>query len=124
MRIDCSNILNFKREHERMCKSYKKTCHGCPFENEPIYCCPEHLMLEKITEEKIDLLQKWSDEHPCKTLLGDFLEKYPNATISKYEDIPYVCADNLGYKSDNELCETEDGCQKCWNRLLDEVEKE
>ena len=124
MKIDCSNILNFKREYERMCKSYTKTCNGCSFEYKCDYRCLGVLEIENITQETIDLLQKWSDEHPRKTLLEDFLEKYPNATISKYEDIPCICAEDLGYKSDNELCETEDGCQKCWNRTLDEVGKE
>lgn len=122
MRIDCINILNFKREHKRMCESYT-SCYDCPFENKFTFCSPSDLGLEDITQEVIDLVQKWSDEHPQKTILEDFLEKYPNAQVDK-DRIPTICPFKLGLeKYYDGICEGR-VCKQCWNRFVDEVEKE
>lgn len=33
-------------------------------------------------EKAIAIVQKWSDEHPQKTYLSEFLKKYPNALLN------------------------------------------
>lgn len=120
MKIDCSNILNFKTEHMRMCESYT-SCYDCPFENKFTFCSPSDLGLGDITQEVIDLVQKWSDEHQSKTLLEDFLEKYPNAPLRR-NDVPKLCPSSIWDRADDE-CEHV-SCRECWNRTLDEVGKE
>lgn len=54
---DCSKILDYIHERDRMCQ-INKFCDNCPF----------HVLLSCdvgiATQEAIDILQKWSDEHP------------------------------------------------------------
>lgn len=121
MKIDCSNLLNFKREHERMCLSNTVSCTFCPFDKIAGNCSPVDLMLEDITKEMVEVLQKWSDEHQSKTLLEDFLEKYPNAPLRR-NDVPKLCPSSIWDRADDE-CEHV-SCRECWNRTLDEVGKE
>ena len=123
MKIDCSNLLNFKREHERMCLSNTVSCTFCPFDKIAGNCSPVDLMLEDITEEMVEVLQKWSDEHQPKTLLEDFLEKHPSAPLDK-ERIPKLCPSQVGYGDEKDCLEFVCECTKCWNRLIDEVEEE
>lgn len=60
-RVDCSQTLNYAKEHNRMCEKYfvcPDACAGCPMAE---YNCSEP---NDITQEHIDILQKWSDENP------------------------------------------------------------
>lgn len=53
-----------------------------------------------------------------KTILQDFLEKYPNAKLRK--GIPRgVCAEGLGYC----VCDIDKSCFDCWNTPMGEVVK-
>ena len=131
-RIDCSNLLNFKKEFKRMCESHIQCTH-CPFYdkfNEDKFsndgspsCYPEEdLRLREITNKHIEILQKWSDEHPPKTLLEDLLERYPNTPFDDY-GTPCFCPKALGYEKQwycNNGVESS-RCVDCWNRYLDEV---
>lgn len=66
--------------------------------------------------ESVEIVEKWSAENPQKTILLDFLERYPNATLSS-KGVPICCALHLGY-----LDKCEAICSDCWNRpLVDEV---
>lgn len=75
-------------------------------------------------EEAVKIVEKWSEEHPRKTLLQDFLEKYPNAKIES-DGTPGFCPNALGYR-DIEICLDDDPnttcCDKCWGRCIDDVE--
>lgn len=126
MKIDCSNILNFKKEYKRMCKTFDD-CKGCPFDNDDDIVC-EYRSFEDITQDHVNAVQKWSDEHPQKTILEDFLEKYPNAKKRSVDGLTCFCLSLLGYKN-VKICtspqfEYGENCISCWNRLLEEVDKE
>lgn len=124
MRIDCSNLLNFKKERTRMCRSHQD-CYKCPLENEmSYYCTLENPEIEDITQEAINIVQKWSDEHQSKTLLDDLLEKFPNTPIEKQHGSPKLCPNDLGYEKFDKYCGRVGGCRKCWGRTLEEVGKE
>ena len=105
-------------EQERICRALgtEALCGGCPLSE--MYECnlPD-------TQEKIDIVQKWSDENPEpheKTIKEDFLDKYPNADIN-YKKMPLCCeAIYQGYTTCHECG---DGCDKCWNRPLSEVSR-
>lgn len=56
-KYDCSKFLDLRHEQKRVCASYNICSDGCPLKD---YNC----MLESIGQEEIDILQKWSDEHP------------------------------------------------------------
>lgn len=66
----------------------------------------------------VKLVEQWSKEHPRKTRLQDFLEKYPNAPlIPDGMKLPKACAQNLGYC---ESCPVGTNCYSCLNEPLED----
>lgn len=57
-KYDCSKTLDFAHELKRICNSYPTCGCGCPLKE---HSCTT---MSGITQECIDVLQKWSDEHP------------------------------------------------------------
>lgn len=108
------DAVTFIKERNRMCDFYK-CCKikGCPAEN---LSCDS---LEEITIQGFKLIrdvEQWSKEHPRKTILQDFLEKYPNAELND-DGIPKPCPYWLGYK-DMPFC-NRIRCVECWNRPVE-----
>ena len=69
--------------------------------------------------ESVEIVEKWSAENPQKTILLDFLEKYPSVNV--YAIVGIICPDQLGYVK-NENCLGNGECYACWNRpLVEEV---
>ena len=118
------DAVKFILEKERMCKEMD-SCLGCKLysrNNGLELTCDG--MLKEYPTEAVAIVEKWSKEHPQKTLKDDFLEKYPNASINKEYGFPLsICPSELGYK--NKCTNAEkyiSGCAACWNRPLSEVE--
>ena len=65
----------------------------------------------------VAIVEKWAEEHPQKTCLSDFLEKFPEAVLDD-EGIPFeICANILGYEVD---CDLHKGkCVDCWSSTLE-----
>lgn len=116
---DCSKTLDFSKEFKRMCDTYcKDSCHDCPLDYSKTYDCA----VEDITQEVIDIVQKWSDEHPdikpCP-----FCGKTEAAHIKydKHSDMVQVicdytkggCGSSTGFK----YCDEE--AWKLWNKRVD-----
>lgn len=59
-KYDCNNIMDYGHEFRRLCDSYPSCSDNgrCPLIGR--YCNS----LGRITQEEIDILQKWSDENP------------------------------------------------------------
>lgn len=114
---NCNNTIEFLREKERMCKSFEHKCSKCPIGR---YTCDS--FIKDNPKEAIILVQKWSDEHPVKTIMMDFLEKYPNAE-KEIDGTPSICPYHLGYKCryENCCCDEKYDCIDCWNMPLSEV---
>lgn len=55
-KYDCTKTLDYSHETNRMCTTYAN-CKECVFKG--IGCIPS-----SITQESIDIIQRWSDEHP------------------------------------------------------------
>ena len=55
---NCNNTLDYIREHNRMCSTYRRCDNGCPLKGKE---CSE---IKEMTEKHIDIVQKWSGEHP------------------------------------------------------------
>lgn len=72
-------------------------------------------------EEAVAIVERWAAKHPRKTLLSDFLEKYPNALVS-INGIPKICPKYLGYPT-VDICSGGNDCIECWNRPIEEGEK-
>lgn len=116
---DCSKTINFFAEAKRMCDTLF-SCKECIF-----YDLGE-CNLSEITQNHIDQLQKWSDEHPApkpKTYADDFFEKFPEAI--RIDGKPVSCRANLyrtscRWKSCNNVDQCAKDCLSCWNEVMPE----
>lgn len=126
--IDCSKTKNYLSEQARMTKSSdvgvcRISCNHCPlsrFNNGEEMLCTE---LELTHPEKaIEIVQRWSDEHPQKTCLTELLKIFPNTPLNNDGTPKGICLHELGATSlDN--CEVDNACAKCWNQSIKKGEK-
>ena len=126
--IDCSRTENYFIEKSRMTKQQKNeicklNCVDCPLNienNSTGLSCPYFEM--RYPKKAITLVQKWSNEHPQKTYLSEFLKHYPNAELS--HGVPKACLKKLGVVSG--CAKTKEGdlisCYTCWNQAIEESE--
>jgi hypothetical protein len=123
--IDCTKTTNYFNEKLKMTKRTKnevcKTkCSDCPLcsdnngTSEDMSCTTFEM---HHPEKAIEVVQKWSDEHPPKTFLTEFLKNYPNVLLDD-NGIPTVgCPYRLGLISADE-CEKNHSCIECWNQPI------
>ena len=119
--MDFTKTENYLKEKYRICKKTK--CSECPlssYNNGKNIPCDNFQTTH--TKKAIEIVQKWSDEHPPqKTILSDFLEKYPNALLND-DGIPEkICPSDLGLEDSygKYICTD---CSYCWNQPLQESE--
>nr|DAR13410.1 MAG TPA: hypothetical protein [Caudoviricetes sp.] len=127
--IDCSKTENYLAEKQRMTKKHKPNagayiceldCLDCPLGHSNNGIGEPCLGLETNYPEKaIAIVQKWSDAHPQRTYLSEFLKHYPNALLDKNGTPGKVCPCDLGLMS---MDDCRDGCVKCWNQPIEESE--
>ena len=106
--IDCNITANYFAEKRRMTKRAKNGlcklgCSNCPLcsiNNNKGQSCTAFEML--YPEKAIEIVQKWSDEHPRKTYLSEFLKNYPNAQLRTDGTPKGACPYNLGLMSLND----------------------
>lgn len=121
------DALKFVKEFKRMCHTYTETmCKGCP--REKCLKCKIEELSDTGIKELINDVEKWSKEHPQRTRLQDFMEKYPNAEV--YPDgQPVICCARLGYREycGKSLDDNHEGfkegfkaCFNCWNMPVEE----
>lgn len=117
-RVDCSLTLNYVKERERMCRfmarEHPLACDDCP-----LIETPDCAVVSEITQECIDIVQKWSDEHPQKTMLNRFFELFPNGR-KDIDGLPEICPIDLGWVTE---CKESAMCSSCWNKPYTEVQK-
>ena len=105
------NVEKFQKDLKRFCKSHHN-CTGCSL-SELTYGCHS---IEHLTEI-YHVVQKWAEEHPAKTYLMDFKEKFPN---SRVDDIAKsLCL--KGYYGESAGLHPLDckvNCTDCWNREM------
>lgn len=104
---------SLRTEHKGEYNCNGVICGLCQFDKQEINTCISN------TFESIDFIEKWSKEHPRKTMLSDLLEKLPNIPKDDY-DLPYkLCPNNLGYEKEK-YCRGRvvTPCDICWNREL------
>ena len=68
----------------------------------------------------VDIVEKWVEEHPRKTIQSVFFENYPNAPRAMVDGKPCLCVNDLGYGMN---CECMDSCEKCWLTPIEELEE-
>ena len=104
----------FYPKYRKMCESYKN-CKGCPRDYKG--CLDLGVELDGLDELENDV-EQWSKEHPQRTRLQDFREKYPNALLY-YDGTPKPCCSDLGYCK---KCPEVTTCEECWNMPVEEDE--
>lgn len=105
---------------KRICEDDGGNCGNCPLysqNNKKGVLCGD--FLKNYPEEAEEILTKWAEEHPQKTILTDFLEKYPNALLNE-SGFPNVCVFKLGYIKERDCGNYDYSCKKCWNRPLED----
>ncbi len=121
-KIDCSVTVNFLMEWRRMCLAEHAKCKDeCPFgicENGEGLGCD--VFVQKLPMTAVEVVQRWSDEHPQKTRFDDLKEKYPRCLLNTGDEYPTIRPMTLGY------CEGCFSCsnaartrQSCWNEPVD-----
>lgn len=124
--IDCTKTENYFAEKLKMTKRTKNglceiNCSNCPLSSnnngEGLFCSDFEMYYP---EKAVKAVQEWSDEHPPKTFLTEFLENYPNAPLDDDGTPKGVCPHTLGLTDINNC---DDNCIKCWNQLIEGDEK-
>lgn len=114
--IDCTKTVNYLKEKQRMCNLVG--CLNCPLGRENngkgMFCTR---FTPCYPEEAVEIVQRWSDEHPQKTYLSEFLKNYPNAPLVP-DGTPEICLRKLGL-TDINTCRVGD-CVECWNQPIKE----
>lgn len=121
--IDCAKTENYFAEKLRITKRTKKglcetSCSDCPLYNENnnkgLSCTGFEMLYPK---KAIEIVQRWSDEHPQKTYLTELLKIFPNTPLNDDGTPKGICLHELGATSlDN--CEVDNACTKCWNQTM------
>ena len=128
--IDCSKTENYFAEKQRMTKRTRHglcqtNCSDCPLysENNGISeglscgCFEMHY-----PEKAVKAVQKWSNEHPQKTYLTEFLKHYPNAELNPIGVPKGICPYDLGLMNRYD-CRKDRNCVKCWNQIIEDGEE-
>lgn len=115
--IDCNITANYHKERARMTNSCRILCRDCPL-NSTLSCFTFEV---NSSEKAIEIVQKWSDEHPQKTYRDDFLEKFPNASTHR-NGAPVTCR-NVVYGFGLRECRSGGRCFDCWNEVMPEETK-
>lgn len=118
--VDCTKTENYFAERKRMTKLQKDgickiNCTDCPLNNlKNGTGVPCSIFETHHTKKAIEIVQKWSDEHPQKTYLSEFLKTYPNTLLNDNGLPKDVCLYNLGLTD----CRNDRNCVDCWNQPI------
>lgn len=124
--IDCNITTNYFNEKLKMTKRTKNglceiKCGNCPLcsnNNGEGLPCLEFEMY--YPEKAIKAVKRWSDEHPQKTYLTEFLRNYPDAKLNDAGVPDGICPYMLGL---NDTHDCKRSCIECWNQPIEGGEK-
>lgn len=104
------DALEFLRERERMCDSYKD-CDDCPLAGDK---CIIGSVSDEDRKEIVTAIEQWSKEHPRKTRQDVFLEQYPEAWVDE-DGCLRICPNGISpwHRSEDGECITADKCSDC-----------
>lgn len=76
------DAVKFASELGRMCGYLNKNCSKCKIDEMGGFeSCID--WFSKEPEQAVSIVEQWSNEHPVKTCLDDFMEKYPKGVIAE-----------------------------------------
>ena len=105
---DCSKTEVFFKELKRMCNKFNSTCVGCKIYDIcfDIGC---YSFIKNDPQKAIEIVQKWSDEHPIKTRQSEFLKVFPNAHL--INGVINICPKTAFFDFGD--CPTQKTCDNC-----------
>ena len=77
---DKRTIIKFFKKAQRLCQSHLK-CSECELYNAGCRLDMRPIKRPEVTEEIVDIVEKWSTDHPVKTRQNKLLEQYPDFKI-------------------------------------------
>lgn len=113
--VDCNITANYFAEKRRMTKRAKNGlcklgCSNCPLcsinNNKGLSCTGFEMNYSK---KAVKVVQEWSDAHPQRTYLTEFLKHYPNAPLGD-DGTPNFCPYRLGLMSIDD-CRKDHNCE-------------
>lgn len=104
------------RDYGRMCKTVKCESGDCGLRDEFGHTCNTAFL--KYPEKAVEIIEVWAKEHPERTYMMDFLEKFPKANLD-IRGLPKICVIDLGYPM---ICPDTiiRKCEECWNQPMEE----
>lgn len=75
------DVVKFIEERKRLCDMHS-CCSECPAKGK-VSGCKLSITSGEEAEKQIELVERWSAEHPQKTRQDIFLEQYPEAKIGQ-----------------------------------------
>ena len=86
--MDAVQYLKLKGKMTLNCQTDCRICRLSRYNNSLNKSCR---MLEPQNADKaVEIIEKWAEEHPVKTRMSDFIEKFPRATVLKYGNNEYI----------------------------------
>lgn len=76
------DAVKYLKEYDRMCRSYG-VCKNCEIDKLRNKCEGCSSIVYAHPEKVVDIVEKWSAEHPVKTRQSEFLKMFPDAQIMK-----------------------------------------
>ena len=121
--MNAVEYLKIKRRMTQCCKA--SSCSECPFESHNnkrhIYCASFE---QDYPREAVSVVEKWDREHPPKTYMNVFLEKFPNARLEDDGSglYPTACIVDVYCEDDKsvECMRLGYTCYDCWNQEVKE----
>lgn len=114
------DAIEYLKQEGRMtkgCKTSENCCEECPLHKARAELgegdCIDYRY--KYPEKAVAIVEEWAKEHPVKTYMSVFLEKFPNA---KADDVIDMCVETVFGNSVPECGDI--NCEKCWNREVEE----
>lgn len=107
------DAVKFIKERARMCDSLFG-CEGCPANSQEngLGECFVGIKSKYAPEQQIEIVDKWSKEHPRKTRQDVFLEQWPNARVFT-DGVLDFCPMELNEQYPCESADIEMRCQAC-----------
>lgn len=114
------------KEKKRMTKDCTINCMDCKlsrFGNGTKKFCKQFEL--EHPEKAIAIVEKWAKEHPVKTRMSDFLEKFPRAIVLKYANGEYI--DICPVSIDAAINCPNGACKNCrfeyWNEEVEDTDE-
>ena len=124
--INKTIIIKFFKKAQRLCQSHPE-CSECELYNAGCRLDMQPMKRSEVIEEIVNIVEKWSAEHPVKTRQDKLLEQYPDFRIGAQGVVnlfPCVVEPSRFVKDNITPCiNTGMTCQECqWEYWMEEVE--